>query len=188
MDTLRSVIRTAQPRDVLDLAELEVRSWRASYDGIFPASELQKMSVARRAMSWTRTIDYPGYQSVALAAESDDGIVGFLQCGPARGFRNQRLGEVYSIYVDPDCWGRGVGTALMDTAFDFMAPRFDKTLLWVVRENESARRFYEARGFHPDACNLRTYTFFNYAVLCARYSRSLEMRRLFDWSLYIGAG
>lgn len=188
MDPHHSVIRTAKPTDVFDLAELEVRSWRASYGSIFPASELQKMSVERRAISWARTLEQTAYQSVALVAEADDGVVGFLQAGPARGSNTGRIGEIYSIYVDPERWGRGIGTALMDVTFDFMAPRFEKAVLWVVRENEKARRFYEARGFHEDTGNLKTYTFFNYAVLCARYSRSLAARRLLDWSVYLGAG
>ncbi|MGM0555239.1 MAG: N-acetyltransferase family protein [Myxococcota bacterium] len=184
MDTTSVVIRTAKPGDVFELADLEVRSWRAVYGSIFPASELRKLSVERRAISWARQIDHPGYQSVSLVADTGDGVVGFLQCGPARGPQAGGNGEIYSIYVDPEHWGAGVGTALMDIAFDFLAARFDQAVLWVVRENESARRFYKARGFHADQGSLRTYTFFNFAVLCARYSRSLASRRTFDWSVY----
>ena len=188
MDAIYPVIRTAKPADVFDLADLEVRSWRASYGTIFPESELRKMSVERRAISWAQTIEHPGYKSVSLVAETDDGLAGFLQCGPARGRNNDGNGEIYSIYVDPERWGRGVGTALMDVSFDFLAPRFDKAVLWVVRENQKARAFYEARGFHEDTGSLKTYTFFNYAVLCARYSRALSARRLLDWSVYYSAG
>lgn len=188
MDTIDSVVRTAKPSDVFELADLEVRSWRASYNTIFPASELQKMSVQRRAISWARTIEHPGYKSVSLVAETEEGIAGFLQCGPARGRNNDGNGEIYSIYVDPDRWGCGVGTALLEVSFDFLAPRFEKVVLWVVRENQKARRFYEARGFHEDAGSFKTYTFFNYAVLCARYSRALSARGLLDWSVYYSAG
>jgi ribosomal protein S18 acetylase RimI-like enzyme len=188
MGSTSAVIRTAKSGDVFELADVEVRAWRAVYQSIFPVSELRKLSVERRAISWARQIEYPGYQSVSLVAESVDGVVGFLQCGPARGSRGARNGEIYAIYVDPDHWGRGIGTALMDVALDFLAPRFNQAVLWVVRENESARRFYTARGFHEDQGSLKTYTFFNFAVLCARYSRALTARRPLDWSMYFNAG
>ena len=184
MSSLSVVVRTARMDDVFDLAELEVRSWRAVYQDIFPINELAKMSVQRKAVQWGRLIREPGRRSAALVAEAESGPVGFLQCGPARDSRVTRAGEVYSIYVDPAHWGSGVGTALMEVGLDFLTPRFRTALLWVVRENENARRFYEAREFHEDRGSLKTYTFFNYAVLCVRYSRTLEARRMLDWGAH----
>lgn len=187
MSQLGIVVRTAKTDDVVDLAALEVRSWRAVYGDIFPASELRKMSVVRKVAGWQRTVDQPDHQSAALVAESEQGVVGFLQCGPARGRDAERVGEVYSVYVEPEHWGCGVGTALMDIGLDFMAPRFRKAVLWVVRENDNGRAFYESRGFHEDRGSLKTYSFFNYSVLCVRYSRALHTRRTFNWGAYFSA-
>jgi GNAT superfamily N-acetyltransferase len=47
------------------------------------------------------------------------------------------------LYVDPPCQGRGVGSALLDWAKE---ARPAGLRFWVFQRNESARRFYEARG------------------------------------------
>ena len=181
-----AIVRTARPADAGRLGTLEVRSWQYAYRDIFPAGELEKMSPRRRMIRWARRLDGANPAEISLVAEGDDGVVGYLQCGPSRGGRAS-AGEIYSVYVDPLHWGCGVGTGLMEVAFDWMAPRFESTLLWVVRENERARSFYESRGFVEDHGSVKTFTFFNYAVLCVRYSTPLQARPSYDWRAHFSA-
>ena len=47
------------------------------------------------------------------------------------------------IYVHPDAQGRGLGSALLDTA---KRRRPDGFALWVFQQNDGARRFYERHG------------------------------------------
>jgi ribosomal protein S18 acetylase RimI-like enzyme len=52
------------------------------------------------------------------------------------------------LYVEPDAFGHGIGTALYTHAVD---RRPDGFTFWVFQENERARRFYERHG----ACVIR---------------------------------
>ena len=75
--------------------------------------------------------------------------VGFAAVGLARG--DQKRGEVYAINVDPDWIGRGVGQPLFSAAVATLTDfGFTDLVLWVVRENARARRFYERNGWLAD--------------------------------------
>jgi GNAT superfamily N-acetyltransferase len=55
---------------------------------------------------------------------------------------------VYAIYVDPDLWGRGIGSSLLARAVeDLRSRRHTSATLWVLGANEAGRRFYENRGW-----------------------------------------
>jgi GNAT superfamily N-acetyltransferase len=59
--------------------------------------------------------------------------------------------ELYALYVRPDRIGTGVGRALMSTALTrTRSLGVRHLLLWVLAENDRARRFYARSGFAPD--------------------------------------
>jgi GNAT superfamily N-acetyltransferase len=66
-------------------------------------------------------------------------------------------GELYAIYLLPDAWRRGGGTALCMGALEALRHRGLNTVtLWVLRQNGPARAFYERMGFLADgASNLK---------------------------------
>ena len=63
--------------------------------------------------------------------------------GEVVGFAALTADMLTHIYVHPDAQGRGAGSALMDQAEERRPAGFT---FWVFQANESARRFYEARG------------------------------------------
>ena len=78
---------------------------------------------------------------------------GFTHTGPARDedVAGERLAEVYTVYVDPDAWRGGIGSALMAAVDDFWRPTdVTELVLWVFEENAEARAFYERLGWHLD--------------------------------------
>jgi GNAT superfamily N-acetyltransferase len=53
-----------------------------------------------------------------------------------------------ALYVRPEAWGTGVAALLHELALAELRDREVKTAeLWVLEENERARRFYERRGW-----------------------------------------
>jgi GNAT superfamily N-acetyltransferase len=60
-------------------------------------------------------------------------------------------GEISSIYAAPERWGTGLGRALMAEAeAQLRRLGFTTATLWVLRDNQRARRFYERAGWLPD--------------------------------------
>ena len=60
-------------------------------------------------------------------------------------------GEIISFYTDPACTGRGYGSVLMEEALRRLrADDYLNCYVFVLRENEGARRFYARHGFAWD--------------------------------------
>ena len=69
--------------------------------------------------------------------------------------QQERWAEVYGLYVDPDRWGAGVGTALWGAVEAGWDQGIAAVALWVLRDNVRAREFYAARGLAPDGAERR---------------------------------
>ena len=76
-----------------------------------------------------------------LVAELDGLVVGTIAFS---------RGSLEALYVLPDAWGGGVGSALHDAAVDALRPLSTEARLWVLEANATARRFYERRGWRLD--------------------------------------
>lgn len=58
------------------------------------------------------------------------------------------------MYVHPNAWRRGVGSALMASVEQFWRSRdVTELTLWVFEDNAVGRRFYEAHGWQPDGAS-----------------------------------
>jgi GNAT superfamily N-acetyltransferase len=62
-----------------------------------------------------------------------------------RGFALVADESLQQLFVRPAAWGTGVAGELHDRATDLGARK-----LWVMEQNERARRFYEKHGWRPD--------------------------------------
>ena len=75
-----------------------------------------------------------------LVAEDDDGITGFAIVQDS---------EIDLLFTHPRAWGRGAGRALVVAAEDALRDAgCAEVSLWAEERNTSARRFYQASGWH----------------------------------------
>jgi GNAT superfamily N-acetyltransferase len=117
-----------------------------------PQSYLDALSVERDAELRRARLERSDGAVVNLVAESEGELVGWACHGPYRDGET-RLGdaELYALYVAPDRCGGGTGRALVTEAVrQCAATGHRRMLLWVLRENAGARRFYERAGFRAD--------------------------------------
>ena len=166
------VIRAGSAADAAQIAAVQREGWFAAYSGIIPAAIIDRATSpdggARvrqtfRTRPWQRMI-------VALASQdgpAHDGIVGYASYGPetdvlsapwphprTTGGEQGRTGELYALYVRPSWWSTGTGRALMDRVLARTAAAgYQAVVLWVLRDNVRARRFYERAGFAPDGAS-----------------------------------
>jgi len=150
-----TTIRPATERDAAGIAKVYVDTWRSTYAAILPHRGLLGMSYEQQTRQWSWIVrDHT--QSVIVATEADNGVVGFAGFGPARrGDRptagrfageDARVGEIYTLYVLPDFQERGIGRQLLAAAFAALVEqRCTCCVLWALRDNH-ARYFYERVG------------------------------------------
>jgi GNAT superfamily N-acetyltransferase len=157
-------IRRASRSDATAIARVHVETWQSAYAGLLPDSMLVGMSDMRQAAWWRRLLSDPGEaRGVFVADDEDMGVVGFGSCGLVRdkpegldpstslrtGGREIRVGEVYTLYVEPDFQNQGLGRRLLDALFrQLRADGCDTAVLWMLAANPT-RFFYEGLGGEP---------------------------------------
>jgi ribosomal protein S18 acetylase RimI-like enzyme len=144
-------VRTATADDAPQVAVVHVAAWRAGYRGTMPVEFLGGLSVDRFAANWTRRLADPGDLEVLVGCLADR-VVGFAGLGPSRDDDAPAgLGELQSLNLHPDHWGGGHGAAMTRAAMVRLRERGHRSAtLWVVEDNDRARRTYGGLGWVPD--------------------------------------
>lgn len=143
------MIRRAVREEARRIAEIQVISWRVAYDSLVPADYLRGLDPDRRAAMWRKLIEESG--GPVFVSSEGDRIVGFCHVTPSRDEDGDGFAEITAFYVDPSFWRLGHGRALCGEAVSYATnAAFRGISLWVISENQRARRFYEAMGFSGD--------------------------------------
>ncbi len=140
-------VRRAAPADADEIAAVHVAGWRETYAGIMSEEALQRVSVERRALHWYRMLTESPQLLAIFLAERAGAIAGFAAGGEGRDTDIVADGEIHAIYVLSSSQRIGAGRALMRaTASALRAEGHRSVYLWVLKENEPARAFYERLG------------------------------------------
>ena len=145
-------IRPARVEAARTIAQLYVEGWQDAYPGLLPDELLVGMDAdERRKQNWAGIIRRTGANERVIVAETAgiDGVsavVGFASAGaPRRGGLGHK-GEVYTLYVETDFLGRGIGGRLFATiAVETASRSGSSVIVWVLAGNP-ARFFYESLG------------------------------------------
>lgn len=165
-------LRAAVPEDAMAVARVHVRAWQVAYRGMMPDDYLAGLRPEDRAKGYDFATRDPARPRTLVAIEVDT-VLGFATIAPARDEDAAGQGEIYALYVEPGCWGRGVGRALAAAARgELCSLGFRKAVLWVVAGNARAEQFYRADGWNPDGLR-RQQQVWSVTVETARYWRAL---------------
>jgi ribosomal protein S18 acetylase RimI-like enzyme len=142
-----STLRRARLSDARGIGGVQVASWRTTYRGMVPDDYLAGMSVEDHARRWTRLLGQPGNLALTFVVEEAGQLVGFAMGGPEREGEPRFRGELYAIYLLREAQRRGHGRALVEAvAGELVRQQLPSMLVWVLRDNLSARGFYERLG------------------------------------------
>ena len=193
------VIRAGSAAHAAQIAAVQRETWFAAYEGVIAPDVIDRVTVpddgARirqsfRTRPWQRmlvAVD-PGAGDPDAGDPDAGGIVGYASFGPETDVLNApwphpltadgeggRVAELYALYVRPAWWSTGTGRALMEKVLARSAAAGYRFItLWVLRDNQRARRFYDRAGFAPDgATNVLTGLGGVHEV---RYRRCLEQQ------------
>ena len=142
-----AVIRYANIDDAAGIARVRAESWRTAYHGILPDEFLDAIDVAEWAERQRRNMENEPVGLVSFVATVQGEVVGWAACGRNREKDTAYVGELFTVYLLPDYWRRGIGRLLMKaTAQSLIERGMNSMILWVLQENWPARLFYEALG------------------------------------------
>ena len=136
----------ATKKDIFTISSIHAKSWKSGYKGIVPDSYLKHL----KENFWINTFEdfmKNGMIYCAIAYDKKQ-PVGVISFGKAREEAFLGYGEIISLYVLPEYFGREVGKELMKYALEYFEKEgICQCYLWVLKENERGIRFYEKMGF-----------------------------------------
>jgi GNAT superfamily N-acetyltransferase len=137
---------------------------------MMPDEYLDGLRAEDRAAFWRRQLNANGGRGLLVQTVGDN-LVGFAAFGPAGG--EPGVGELHALNVDPDYWGHGLGRSLLQaTQAELAAWGFTDLVLWVLPENQRARKLYEAEGWTADG-TVEDREILDVKVTDIRYRRTL---------------
>jgi GNAT superfamily N-acetyltransferase len=146
-------VREATADDTEAIVAVTAAGWRTAYRDIVAQDRLAELPLARWRHEVHVGLRRPVEDAFSYVAEIDGAFAGY--CFVAAPSREPDLGrkvaELVAIYVEPERWGRGAGTALMRAALARLADLpYDEVVLWTFKENAPAIAFYEQHGWRRD--------------------------------------
>lgn len=144
-------IQSADVSDAPGIAAAHVRSWFDAYSDLLPPEEFEARPLELRTQEWRDRIGDSDFG--VSAAFAGDEVVGFVAVKSAQpeDAASGASGELAYLYLVQEAWGQGLGRKLLEIGLDCLDRRaFTHAVLWVLRDNERARRFYEANGWRAD--------------------------------------
>lgn len=150
-------IRDARKEDAPGIHRVARAAWHAAYDDLIGPGEVDETIDSwygpdRLVRDDVRDPDRP-FLVAERTTSHDDGsdsgddgtLVGFAEAAAGD---EPGLWHLYRLYVQPDAWGKGVGTALLERIENSVREReVDELRVSVLADNEVGVAFYEARGF-----------------------------------------
>lgn len=120
-------------------------SWRTTYRGLLADDFLASLDASAYEDRWRRILE-DGSSRVYVAADGQN-VVGFASGGRERAGETGYEGELYAIYLLLEAQGRGHGRRLVQAVVGGLRElRLRDMIVWVLRDNSSARGFYERLG------------------------------------------
>ena len=137
------MIRPAEQRDTAAIGRVYCEGWKAAYDGLMPRFFLDALTPSNCA---------PKPDHIApdrrFVAQQNGEVVGTATFGKGR--EDASLAEIQSMYVLPQHWRNGLGSALFRAVCDRAKElRYPGLYVWTLEGNALANAFYEAMGMTP---------------------------------------
>ena len=125
------------------IGEIYAQSWKTAYRGIVPQDYLDKLAGSR----WAKVLSGSSFDAYVI--REDRKYIGTSSIGAAREEKMVGWGEIISIYLLPEYFGKGYAEPLFKCAVNALCEKgYTNIYLWVLKENIRAQRFYEKHGFH----------------------------------------
>jgi L-amino acid N-acyltransferase YncA len=143
---LKMNIRHAEVKDAVQIAEVQVRSWQASYKGIIDSNYLAEMSIDERNLRWKEWL-LQGPSHIVLVLEDDKkDICGFISGGRIRS-DHPYDSEIYAFYLLKEVQQKGYGTKMIKRlGHQLEKQRKNSMIVWVLKDNPAKKAYISLGG------------------------------------------
>lgn len=129
-------IRNIADKDKEEIADVYISSWKSAYKNILPNDYLNSL----KKEDFDKEID----TVKNLVIEDNGKIIGIINFDKARDSDDKYTGEIVAVYILEEYRRLGLGEILFESAsLSLIKMGMNKVYLWVLKENKSARKFYE---------------------------------------------
>jgi len=150
-------VRVGWPDDASGIAEVQVRAWRSTYDGVLPDDVLRALDPSDFAAAWQESLHRPkDARDRVLVALERNLVRGFAITGPAADPDLDPIAEaeISELTVDPEHMRHGHGSRLLSACADTLrADGFSRAVLWLTSTNDALRTFVIAAGWAADGAH-----------------------------------
>jgi GNAT superfamily N-acetyltransferase len=145
-------LRRATTADAAGIVQVHVDGWQRAHKGLVPDEYAHCQSARLREGFWREELEIEANDRKPWVALVDERIIGFATGGVARDDdADLRTGEIYQLFVAPECWERGIRTNLIEhVSRDLVEHGFDRAIFWVLAEDRVMRSFAEHVGWTND--------------------------------------
>ncbi len=147
MSNIEIKVRKIKYEDIERVIEINTSCWEKSYKDILDDEILieRRNRSIERVEKWQRTF----LELNALVAEYNNEVIGYCIFSD----KTDSIGcdsEIKAIYIDVNSQKLGVGRKLVDSVKEiFRAQNKKKMIIWCLKDNMEARKFYEKIGGIP---------------------------------------
>lgn len=142
------IIRAMTDSDRAAIGELYAASWKAGYAGLLPKVFLDALEPNKYE---ERSLENGFLETGSFVAIEGDRIIGHVHARPAAEEKMNGWGEIHTLYVHPDHWRNGIGSALLKYAVEWLhSEGFSDIYLYVLIGNDRAAALYRKLGFTPN--------------------------------------
>lgn len=165
---MKPIFRSAVPADVPAMANVLTLAWQNAYRGILSDARLDGIRAEERAERLRVGIE-THLESHYYVLEADGEIAGVSVVRPCRDSDLSGAAEIQVFYIHPARQRQGLGRRLMAHTLAEIGP-CGCIALWVLRDNHSARAFFERMGFRPDGLSKSLESLENAVAVRYRYA------------------
>jgi len=144
--------RRATTADAEGIAKVHIEGWQRAYEELVPPEYLARKSSHGRAEFWRGELELEAADRKPWVAVDEEQVIGFADGGIARDDDlDSGTGEVYTLFVTPECWEKGIRSRLVDHASrDLREHDFRRAVFWVLEADLVMRAFAEYTGWRAD--------------------------------------
>lgn len=134
-------VREATADDVEAIRSIARRSWEEAYEDVLSDETVDELLAAGYSTAAIEEL-VASPEAELFVATDDDEPVGYASTTPDE---SERIGDV-SVYVEPERWGEGIATRLLERTEAALADRgVERVRDSVLVENDAGNAFYSTR-------------------------------------------